>query len=90
MNAKKMNDLQIGSAIKVSGVTIIPVEQINISSEIRPTTLWWYGSKQVYALVICTTYGILAIDQTAREIPIDKLFAELPQLENIISQCENR
>lgn len=85
-----MNELRIARAVKVAGVTIIPVERINIHNQINATMNWWYGRKEIYALVICTTSEVKAFDETAREINIDQLIDIVPQIADMLDSQEVR
>jgi uncharacterized spore protein YtfJ len=79
-----MNELLIGNIIKIAGVTIIPVESINIYRETNTKTHWWYGSKTPYALVICTSTGIQVLDHNAQEMNVSDLISNVPQLADIL------
>lgn len=75
-----MNELRIGAAVEVSGVTIIPIEKINSFAEIHTKTIWWYGSKDLYAVVISTPSGLRVLDKDAREMDMNDLIRIVPQL----------
>ena len=75
-----MTKLQIGQVTKIDSVTIIPVEQLTIYSGTGSPESWWYGSKEMYALVISTSSGLRAIDQNAHELDIADLIDKVPAL----------
>jgi hypothetical protein len=77
---QEMITLQIGRVTKVAAATIIPVEQLIIYSDARSTPNWWYGSKELYALLISTSSGLQAIDQNGRELSIASLISIVPKL----------
>jgi hypothetical protein len=79
-----MNPLRIGEVITVAGVTLIPVEKINIYSGKDSTASWWYGSKELYALVVSTSSGLQAFDNNAKQINISELISYVPKLEQIM------
>ena len=76
-----MTELRVGKALEISGIKIIPVESVAIQSGIDAGEGWWYGSKDVYALVINTPIGLFAMDQAGREMDITELIQKFPSLE---------
>ncbi|KON32316.1 hypothetical protein AC478_00610 [miscellaneous Crenarchaeota group-1 archaeon SG8-32-3] len=80
-----MNELRIGNVITLAGVTIIPVEELTIIREINPITKWWYGSKNVYAVVVVsTTFGTQVLDKNARELNVLDLISQVPRLAEML------
>jgi hypothetical protein len=75
-----MIKLYIGPVTKVQTTTIIPVEQLTIHSEINLKTSWWYGSKELHALVISSPSGVHVYDKRAHELNIDELIRAVPEL----------
>lgn len=75
-----MNKLQIGTVTKVDSTTIIPVEQLTVLSEKHSQSSWWYGSKELYALVIRSPTAVQVYDKHAHELNIDELVHALPEL----------
>jgi hypothetical protein len=80
-----MNQLRIGDVKTVAGVRLIPVETITIYSDIDSTANWWYGTKELYALVIMTSFGLQAFDKDAHEMNISELISNVPKLEKLLN-----
>jgi len=80
-----MNYLRIGDVITVAGVTMIPVENINIYGDANSINSWWYGSKELYALVISTSSGTRAFNKDAHEMNINELICDIPKLEQLLN-----
>ena len=79
-----MNHLRVGGSITVAGLTIIPVENINIYCDANSITSWWYGSKDLYALVVHSSSGLQVFDKHAQEISIDELIGKVPKLGRLL------
>jgi hypothetical protein len=75
-----MNKLCIGQVSNVGTATIIPVEQITVHAEMNSQMNWWYGSKELYALVITTPSGVQVYDKHAHQLSIDELVSAVPKL----------
>ena len=83
-----MNNMQIGQVTKVATTTIIPVEQLIVYRDTNSTTSWWYGSKELYALVISTSTGFKAFDMHSNEMSIGDLIREVPTLNEYLYSNE--
>ena len=79
-----MNALKIGDVIKVSGVTIIPVEKMYIYSDCASSPSWWYGGKEIYALVVSSSLGLQAFDCDAQELSVNDLINYVPELDEVL------
>ncbi|MGD8938902.1 MAG: hypothetical protein PVJ72_05955 [Gammaproteobacteria bacterium] len=79
-----MSQLRIGEVITVAGVTLIPVEKIDIYSRVDSSTRWWYGSKELFAIVVNTSSGLQVFDNNAKPMNISELISYVPKLEETI------
>jgi hypothetical protein len=83
-----MDKLHIGPITKVETTTIIPVEQITIHAETNSQPIWWYGRKELYALVITTPSGAQVYDKHGHDLDIDELIRAVPKLNEYLLQYE--
>ncbi|WP_455205088.1 hypothetical protein [Kaarinaea lacus] len=75
-----MNQLQIGKPIQIAELTIIPVEQIITNSDVSESSGWWFGSKELYALLVRTPKQTLAFDKNAQKLHLSNLISNVPKL----------
>ena len=82
-----ITELRIGKTIEVKDVRIIPVEQVTVQGDAAAGGGWWYGAKELYAVVINTPTGTKAVGQYGVGIDLNALIEKLPSLERYIESA---
>lgn len=78
--------LYAGSPIPVAGITLIPIERVQVSSEIQPSAYWFKATKAAVAVIICDREGPRAVDVEMHESPMSVLLTEIPELESLLTE----
>jgi len=80
-----MNKLRLGTPRNIAELMIIPVERINISDHKMQQGVCLYGFKEIAAFVIHTPYNIWAFDMNGKELSVEKLTRDVPELKEILA-----
>ncbi len=80
-----MSQLRAGAPLSTAGVTLVPIEWMNIYKEKQRQGFWAYGSKEPVALVICDTQGVRVINVEEGEVSLESLQREVPQLDSVLA-----
>lgn len=80
-----LNTLQTGTPISVAGITMIPIERVEIMSGIQSCACWLSAKKEVLAIVVCENGGTRVMDIDSRDRTLDEYKAEISQLVTLIS-----
>lgn len=83
-----MNAWQVGTPIHARGVTLVPVERVQIVATGRSRALGFNATKEVVALVICGSDGPRAVDMNARDIPLRQVMDAVPGLQQALAEFE--
>lgn len=81
-----MTELRAGAPITVAGITLIPIERVQINSEKQSHAYWFNATKQAVAIVICELEGPRIIDVEEHERRIDELITEVPELKSLLTE----
>ena len=85
-----MNKLRLGTPRNIAELMIIPVERINISVHKMQQGVYLYGSKEIAAFILHTPYSILAFDINGKELSVEKLTCDMPELKEILADYQRR
>lgn len=85
-----MSELHAGAPVRVSGVTMIPVEKVSRDRYPLRQGFWMYLAKEPVAVVICDAGGRRALDLSGRELELARLFADVPGLEETVARFDRR
>ena len=76
-----MSELRIGKPVPIAGMTLIPIEKIEIRTL---KARGGYASKEPFAIIISCDNHYHALDSQGDELPINDLMAQLPQLSDVL------
>lgn len=76
-----MSDLRLGAPIRNAGVTVVPVERV----ELQTLEDWGiYVSKAPVAVIISRDHHEQAFDSRGGELPINDFIEQFPQLTELL------
>lgn len=82
-----MKQLSIGVPLTVRETTVIPLERVTFTAGKQLGGYWLSASKEIVAVVICRPDSLCALDMEARELRLDELTQEFPELGAAIREC---
>ena len=77
-------EIEIGSPLKVGGVTIIPVIKSSLNCRRYRASISFLGIKQPMSVVVVSPSEKKALRITGEEVSLDQLIQEIPAVEKII------
>ena len=77
-------EIEIGSPLKVGGVTIIPVIKSSVSCWRYRASTSFFGIKQPVSVVVVSASEKKAFRITGEEVPLDQLIQEVPAVEKLV------
>lgn len=80
-----MGTLRAGSALRVGGVTLVPIAQNRIRSDINRAGYWIGAVSEPFAVVVCDARGVRALAMDSSEIALEVLIDETPNLDAVLS-----
>lgn len=81
-----MSRLLAGTPLTLNGVTVIPIEKVDVCGRNMKQGYWLYGSKKAEALIICDPEGIRAFDMQANELSLKKLIKDVNGLDGLLKK----
>jgi len=81
-----MEELRAGNPLVAGAVTIVPIERCSLHSAAWNMGCWLSGFKEPYAIIVRDADGVRALDTEAREIPLQSLLREIPDLDALLAQ----
>ena len=81
-----MSRLLAGTPLTHNGVTVIPIEKIDVCGRDMKCGYWLYGSKKAEAVVICDLQGIRAFDMQANELSLKELIKDVNGLNGLLKK----
>lgn len=82
-----MRQLCVGVPLTIGETTLIPLEGVTITTLKQLRGCWLGATKETVAVVICRPDGLRALDMEARELRLDELTQEFPELAATIREC---
>lgn len=80
-----MNVLRAADPLRVGDVTLVPIERVEVRSEIGDSGCWIGASKEVFAVVVCDAGGVRALAPDSSVIALDAVIEQMPDLGAILS-----
>ena len=77
-------EIEICNPIKVAGITIIPVARTTLSHWHGTRSATFLGSKKAIGIVVISPSSKRAFRTTGKEVPLEQLIREAPDLREII------
>ena len=77
-------EIEIGSPLKVGGVTIIPVIKSSLNCWRYRASISFFGIKQPASVVVVSASEKKAFRITGEEVPLDQLIQEVPAVEELV------
>ncbi|MGA1791992.1 MAG: hypothetical protein ACMUIM_10945 [bacterium] len=81
-----MSRLIAGTPLRLDGITVIPIEKVDVCGRTMKPGYWLYGSKKAEAIVICDLQGIRAFDMQANELSLKRLMREVNGLNVLLKK----
>lgn len=78
-----MNELRIGTPVHIAGLTLVPVERIQVQTK---GDWGLYASKEPFAVIVNRDNHKQAFDCQGEERPIEELMEQLPQLGELLQE----
>jgi hypothetical protein len=78
-----MKTLRMGAPVHVGDLELIPIEATSIQAQAIGGAVTGFASKEITALVIRSGTGQRALSPEGREIPIEELAREVPDLREL-------
>lgn len=69
----------------VGEITLIPVAEVRSSSFVRNDGWAFVGTKRAEAVVAVGPWGVIALDISGKEAPLDELLEEVPGLVELVA-----
>lgn len=76
--------------VRIDDVTLIPIVCISLDGEDNKTDQFFSGNKEPFAIIVCDSIGIRALDINSAEIPISDLVQKIPDLNDKLNQASNK
>ncbi|MBN2462124.1 MAG: hypothetical protein JXB43_00820 [Dehalococcoidia bacterium] len=77
----------ISSPITIDGTTLIPVVKSSLNCQSSGNTIFFSGIKQPVSIVVASPSAKKAFEITGKEIPLDQLIQEVPDLVRILKSA---
>ncbi len=81
-----MNELRAGDPITVAGVTLVPIERVQINTEKQSYGYWLNATKEAVAIIICEPQGPRLMNVGEAKCSLDNIMMELPALESLLTE----
>ena len=81
-----MNELRAAAPITVAGMTLVPIERVQINAEKQSYGYWLNATKEAVAVVICEPQGPRLMNVGMQEYSFNDILTHLPELK---SYCLN-
>jgi uncharacterized spore protein YtfJ len=82
---EKTKRIDIGTPVKVAGVTIIPVSQISYKSWHGKRGIAFYGSKKPVNIIVITPTSKKAFRINGEETDLERLAGEIPGVAEVLA-----
>ncbi len=79
-----MNELRLGVPIKLDGLTLVPIERLQINAYGKSDRCWLEASKEPVALVICGLGEPFVVGVDAQELSFEDFIDRLPALDPLL------
>lgn len=83
-----MNELRIGQATVIEGITLLPLFRIELNSIQQPDFLWLTGAVDAFAVVIIEQSEVRVLGVDESKLDIEDLVQHLPELDVLISHLQ--
>lgn len=77
-----MNELHAGVPITVAGMSLVPIERVQISAVKQSYGYWLNAMKEAVAVVICEPQGPRLINIGNHEHSLDEILTLLPEVKS--------
>jgi hypothetical protein len=82
-----MKSLRAGPAVATVGVTLIPIEWIEITAQRDGGHAWWQVTKEPVAVVICEAGGVRMLDANGAPLSLEEWLPRVDGLEASLAVC---
>ena len=76
----------IGSPIVIAETTLIPVVKSSLNCQSSGNIIFFSGVKQPVSIVVASPSAKKAFEVTGKEIPLDQLIQEIPDLIQVLER----
>jgi len=77
----------IGSPIAIAGITLILVTKLSFSCQPNGSSIFFFGIKEPVSLVVSSPSTKKAFEITGKEIPLDQLIQNAPDLAGMLEKA---
>lgn len=81
-----MSRLRAGTPVALDGITIIPIEEVDVYGRNMKRGYWLHGSKKAAAIVFCDPQGVRAFDMHANELSLKQLVSDVNGLDVLLKK----
>lgn len=81
-----MSGRRAGPALRLGGVTLIPIVVTHVAGDSRMGVGWIAGGMNPVALVIADRHGPRAQDMDGQPLAMERLLEEMPELDKMLGR----